>query len=134
VAGRSRTEALSEEIRGQHLALPVAAYFACTRLVADPLRVYDVQHLNDLLELAASALCKLAPVYVADPEGAPMRRLAQHELEGARLQRGATRLVLRDGRTLSSLSVRRSDLRQAIAVLQAVGIPQLVPSGRSRVK
>jgi hypothetical protein len=87
-----------------------------------------------MLELAGSALRKLAALYVADPGGGPPRQLTQHELESARLKRGATRLVLSDGRTLSALSLRREDLRQAIAVLQAVGIPELASPARTRVK
>jgi hypothetical protein len=132
MAGRTRTEALTEEFHRQHIALSVAAFFVCTRLVSAPLRAYDVEHLNEMLELAGSALCKLAPLYAAD-SGGGARELTQLELEGARVRRGATRLVLRDGRTLSSVFIRREDLRSALAVLQALGIPQLVSSARKTV-
>jgi hypothetical protein len=36
-------------------------------------------------------------------------------------------LVLKDGRTLAGVSIRRADLRQAIAILKAVGLPELAP-------
>jgi hypothetical protein len=121
------TEALIEKVRGEHVALAVAAHYACIRLLAGPLRPYDVQHLNDMLALAGSALCKIAPLYVAGPESAAPRRLARDELRGARVLRGATRVVLRHGRSLSGVSIRRGDLRQATGVLKKLGIPQLAP-------
>jgi hypothetical protein len=123
----SPTEALIEKVRDEHVGLAVAAHYACIRLLAGPLRPYDVQHLNDMLELAGSALCKIAPLYVAGPEGAAPRRLTRDELRGARVLRGATRVVLRHGRNLSAVSIRRSDLRQASAVLKTLAIPRLAP-------
>jgi len=88
-----RTQALIEKVRGQHVALAVAAHHPCNKFLAGPLRPYDVQHFNDMLELAGSALCKLAPVYVS----------------------------------LSSVFIRRRDLRQATAVLNRLGMRQLAP-------
>ena len=121
----ARTRQLNDSILGQHLALSVAAHLARTQLVPDPLSVYDGQHLTDMLELIARALAKVAPVYVKDAAAAEPRELTPAELEGATVRAGATLLALKDGRTFSSVTIKRADLRQAIAILKAVGIDEL---------
>jgi hypothetical protein len=103
----------TDSILGQHLALPIAAHLARTQLVPDPLSVYDAQHLADTLNAVANALAKVAPLYVQDPTTGLPRELAPGEL---------------DGRPLSSVSMKRADLRQAIAILKAVGVPELRPA------
>src|SRR5687768_6703928 len=122
---KSKTQHLTDSIIGQHLALSVAAHLARTQLVSDPLAIYDSQHLTDMIDIVAAAIAKVAPLYVQDPGSGTLRQLTESELEGATVKRSATNLVLRDGRTLSSVSLKRVDLRQAIAILKAVGIPEL---------
>jgi hypothetical protein len=124
-AKTGRTRQLNDSILGQHLALSVAAHLARTQLVPDPLSVYDGQHLTDMLELIARALSKVAPVYVKDTAAGQPRELSPAELEGASVRCGATLLALKDGRTFSSVTIKRADLRQAIAILKAVGIDEL---------
>jgi hypothetical protein len=121
---------LAETIVGQHLALSVAAHLARTQLVAEPLAVHDAQHTARMLDVVAAALARVAPLYVQEPGSGTPRLLTEGELEGAAIKRGATLLVLRDGRTLSGISIKRADLRQAVAILKAVGIPEL--QGRPR--
>jgi hypothetical protein len=126
MARKSKTQYLTESIVGQHLALSVAAHLARTQLIPDPLTPYDGQHMSETIDLVANALARVVPLYVSDPKlGAP-RELSEAEREGATIKRGATLLALRDGRTLSSVSIKRGDLRQAIAILKAIGIPELV--------
>jgi hypothetical protein len=48
--------------------------------------------------------------------------LSDAELIDARVTRGATVLILADGRKLKNLSVRREDLREAINILRAAGV------------
>jgi len=122
---KSKTQQLTESITGQHLAISVAAHLARTQLVPDPLAVYDAQHLTDMVDLVGAALAKVAPLYAQDPGGGAPRPLMDGELEGAVVKHAASIVVLRDGRTLSSVSIKRADLRQAIAILKAVGIPEL---------
>lgn len=124
-AKTGRTRQLNDSILGQHLALSVAAHLARTQLVPDPLSIYDGQHLTEMLDLIARALAKVAPVYVKDTAAGEPRELAAAELEGATVRRGATLLALKDGRTFSSVTIKRADLRQAIAILKAVGIEEL---------
>jgi hypothetical protein len=131
----SETGQLTGGILGQHLSLAVAAHLARTQLVPDPLTVYDAQHLADMLDAVGNALARVAPLYVQEVAGGDPRPLLEGELQGARVRRGATLLALRDGRNLSAVSVRRADLRQAIAILKAVGIPELrLRAGREAPK
>lgn len=122
---RSKTSQLTDSILGQHLALSVAAHLARSQLVPDPLKVYDGQHITEMLDVVADAIARVAPLYVQDPLGEPPRQLMEVEAEGAKAKRGATILVLKNGRSLSGVSIKRADLRQAIAILKAVGIPEL---------
>jgi hypothetical protein len=123
MAKRNTTERLVDDLRSQHIALSVAAGLARTQLIPDPTRVYDSQHLSDSLNHVARGLAKVAQLYLAIPGEAP-RPLAPMELEGAQIQRGATLVVLKDGRKLSAVSMKRADLRQAVAILKTIGIQE----------
>jgi hypothetical protein len=96
--------------------------------VPDPLKVYDSQHLGEMLNVVAQALARTAPLQVTDTASGEKRPLSSLDLEGAVAKRGATALQLKDGRTLTGVSIRRTDLRQAIAILKAVGIPEFTPA------
>ena len=119
MARKSKTQQLTEGIAGQHLALSVAAHLARTQLVPDPLKVYDGQHLTDMLDVVGLALARTAPLHVIDPAAGEPRQLTPRNRRGV-AKRGA-HLLLKDGRTLAGVSIKRSDLRQAIAILKAVG-------------
>ena len=127
MARKSKTQQLTEGIAGQHLALSVAAHLARTQLVSDPLNVYDGQHMTDMLNVVGLALARTAPLHVIDPAAGEPRQLAPAEIDGAVAKRGAATLVLKDGRSLAGVSIKRSDLRQAIAILKAVGLPEIAP-------
>jgi hypothetical protein len=127
VGRKSKTLQLTSSIAGQHLALSVAAHLARTQLVPDPLSVYDAQHMGEMLDVVARALSRVAPIYVRDAGAADPRPLTPAELEGATIRRSATILALADGRSFSSATIKRLDLRQAIAILKAVGIEELNP-------
>ena len=128
MARKSKTDSLADSIAGQYLSLAVAAHLARTQLVPDPLKVYDGQHLSEMLNVVAQALARTAPLQLTDAASGEKRALSALDLEGAVAKRGATTLVLKDGRTLTGVSIRRSDLRQAIAILKAVGIPEFAPA------
>jgi hypothetical protein len=128
MAKKSGTSELRSGISGQHVSLAVAAHLARTQLVPEPLKVYDGQHLSDMLDVVAQALARTASLHVIDAHTGETRELVPVELEGAVARRGATLLVLKDGRALSGVSVRRADLRQAIALLKAIGLPELAVS------
>lgn len=123
----------AENNLGQHLALPVAAHLARTQLAADALAVHAAPPATDMLEIVAAALARVAPLYVQDPGSGAPRPLVEGELEGAVVKRAGAIVALKDGRSFSSVSLKRADLRQAIAVLKAVGIPELEARRKPRV-
>jgi hypothetical protein len=134
MARKTKTDSLTDSIAGQYLSLAVAAHLARTQLVPDPLKVYDGQHLSEMLNVVAQALARTAPLQVTDAASGEKRPLTSADLEGALAKRGATALVLKDGRTLTGVSIRRTDLRQAIAILKAVGIPEFAPAAAAAPK
>ena len=122
---KPKSQHLAEGISGQHVSLAVAAHLARSQLVPEPLKAYDGQHLSDMLDVMAQALTRTAALHQIDAQTGLTRELSPAELEGAVAKRGATVLVLKDGRTLSGVSVKRADLRQAIALLHTIGVPEL---------
>ena len=128
MARKSRTQQLAEGVSGQHVSLAVAAHLARTQLVPERLKPYDGEHLSDMLDLMAQALMRTTALHQIDAQTGLTRELTPAELEGARAERGATVVVLNDGRTLSGVSVKRADLRQAIALLNTIGLPELASS------
>jgi len=123
--GGGKTQGLRDAILGQHLSLTVAAHLARVQLVSNPLARYDAEHIIQMVELVAGALVKVAPLYVSGEAGATPREIRAAELEGATVGQGGALLVLKDGRMLSGISIKRGDLRHAIAVLRSVGVPGL---------
>ena len=87
-----------------------------TRAIADR-RDYD-----DALNIAATALARLIPIYVvADPRKG--RRPVNIDLTRDTFARGATRLRRGDGSTVTDMSVLTSDFRSVIAQLHKAGLP-----------
>jgi hypothetical protein len=119
---KSPTQALKDSIQGEHLALAVAAHLARVQLVPNALAVYDGQHLSAMLDTIGNALVRVAPVYVLDPAAGERRALNDAEVLGARVEHSARILVLQDGRRLAGVSIKRADLRQAIAILKPAGL------------
>jgi len=106
------------------LALAVAAHLARTQLVANLPATGDAQH---TLDAVAQALARTAALHITDAQTGETHPLDPAELEGAVAKDDATLLVLKDGRSLSGVSVRRADLRPAIAALKAAGLPPIAP-------
>jgi hypothetical protein len=118
---KPKTTRLAEGIRGQHVAMSVAAGLARVQLVPNPVGVYDARHLSEMLEVMAAAIATVAPIYAMNARTGEVRKLTDEELDGARFERGATALMLKDGSAIASVSITRGDLRHAVAVLQAIG-------------
>ena len=111
----------------EHLPLAVAAAITYHNLTA-PQRpqFYDGEHLSEVLTRVAQALVQVARVYAVD-ESTHQRR-ALTESEQAEVRRGATVVLLADGRRLIDVTIRRHDLRDAIAALRAKGFAVTRPS------
>ena len=102
---------------GQHVALPVAVRLASSELTE------EARHPTPgTLDLIGNALTRLVPVYMRRRGAARPRPLSEGELEGAAVMHSATVLLLKDGRSLSAVSIRRRDLKRGIAVLRTLGI------------
>lgn len=102
------------------VALSVAAALA-HRQLSDLRHFYDIEHYSEVLNTVGQALGRVVPIYCAGDDGV-RHALSQLELLGSKLRRGATVLELADGRGCRQLSVLRSDLRDAIAILAHTGI------------
>ena len=126
LARTSKRKDLIETTLGQHLALSVAAHLARTQLVRDPFNTYEGEHLLQSLDVVANALLRVTPVYARGVGKGEPRQLTETELQGARVKNAAQNLLLSDGRNLSAVTVKRSELRQAIGILKAIGVPELV--------
>lgn len=117
---------LTDSPVGQHVAFPVAVRLASFELAEDP-RHPSPTTLNRI----GRALARVVPVYLQRRGAARPRALSQGELEGSEVMHSATVLLLKDGRSLSSVSIRRRDLKRGIAVLRTLGIQE---PGRERAR
>jgi hypothetical protein len=106
----------------EHIGLTTASGITYDQLAAKSRGAYDAEHFNELLNRAAEALIRIAPVYVFDPVSGARRPLNQAELLNAQVTRAASALILADGRELRDLSLLRSDLRAAITILKGTGL------------
>ena len=118
---KQKTTRLTEDIRNQHVAMSVAAGLARAQLVPNPVDVYDARPLSEMLEVMATAIARVTPIYAMNAGTGEIRKLTYDELDGAKFERGAAALVLKDGTAIASVSITRGDLRHAVAVLQTIG-------------
>jgi hypothetical protein len=111
----------------EHLPLAVAAAITYHNLTA-PQRpqFYDGEHLSEVLTRVAQALVQVTRVYVLDEATQERRPLTDGEQ--AEVRRGATVVLLADGRRLTEVTILRRDLRDAIAALRARGFAVTRPS------
>ena len=117
-----------EKRTDEHIGLTTASGIAYDQLAAKSRGAYDAEHFNELLNRAAEALIRIAPVYLFDPVSGARRPLNHAELLNAQAKRAASVLVLADGRELKDLSLLRSDLRTAITILKGAGLTVFSPA------
>jgi len=117
---KARKGESSDKLVGQHVALPVAVRLASV-VLSEEARHPSASTLN----VVGNALTRLVPVYLQRRGSARPRALSEGELEGSEVMHSATVLLLKDGRSLSSVSIRRRDLKRGIALLKTVGIAEL---------
>jgi hypothetical protein len=105
-----------------HIGLSTASGIAYDQLAERKRGFYDVEHFNEVLNNAAQALISITPIYLIDPVTGERRRVSDAELLEARVSRGATVLILADGRSVKDLSLLRSDLTAALKILKTTGL------------
>lgn len=132
MARRANTKRLLQDGLGEHIALAAAAHLARAKLLPDPLKADKPGYFEGALDLIGQALAKICTLYVRDANTKLPRQLSLLELESASVRKGATAVVLKDGRTLTGVTIKRADLRNGVAILQATGIAELVPPGRAQ--
>jgi hypothetical protein len=121
--GRKPKKDQSTDIGVGHVPFPLAVQLASSELLQDP-------RIRHSLNAVGNALARVVPVYFQGAGVDKPRPLSEGELEGSQVVHRATVLLLKDGRRLSAVSVKRRDLRRAIALLRSAGIPQLAQSSQ----
>ena len=104
----------------QFLALSTAAAVVYQQIAGTTSESAD--EIIEVLNSVASAIANVAPIYTSDrPTGTP-RQLAPIELIHCRFERGATVLKTSFGLEYGNLSIRRDDMRTALAILRGARI------------
>jgi len=104
----------------EFLSVSTAAAIVYHQVMGQPLQPSGVAQSNAVLEVVATALAEVAPIYALDPDSGSQRRLDELELALGVFQRGATLLRTPEAEH-RKLAVRRVDMRAAIETFRAVG-------------
>ncbi len=107
---------------GDHIALSTAAAVVYHQVMGTTAEIAYADDIVEILDRVAGAIANVAPIYTADrPSGSP-RQLAPIELIHCRFERGATVLKTSFGLEYGNLSIRRDDMRTALAILRGARI------------
>lgn len=118
---RLRTESLWRSMLGQHVPMSVAAATTFHQVHGSTRAIVSRRDYDDALNIAASALSSLVPVYALD---AGQRRVELAvNLVQQRFALGATQLRSADGNVVDHLSVERADLLFALTIVKRAGLP-----------
>lgn len=118
---RLRVEASWRSDAGEFVPLAVAAALAFHEAQSDTNASVDADDYNRALDIAASALSRLLPLFtVRDPREGPVAITV--DLTRERFARGAMALRSVDGTAIAELSVRRVDLEGALALVKRAGL------------
>jgi hypothetical protein len=103
----------------EHLSLSTAAAVVYHQVMGAAAPAGEI---SAALDRVAGAIANVAPIYTADrPSGTP-RPLAPIELIHCRFERGATVVKTSFGPEYGNLSIRRDDMRSAIAILRGARV------------
>ena len=118
---RLRTESLWRSMLGQHVPMSVAAATTFHQVHGNTRAIVSRRDYDDALNIAASALSSLVPIYALD---AGRRRVEiTVNLVQQRFALGATQLRSADGLVVDHLSVERADLLFALTIVKRAGLP-----------
>lgn len=121
-AESARIHALWARLQGAHVPLAVAAAMTFHQVHGNTKAVVTRPDYDDALNIAASALARLVPIYARRNPAEPWTAVELHPA-AQRFARGATELRSNDGGRLRGLSVKRSDLLSAISLIKRTGLP-----------
>jgi hypothetical protein len=106
----------------QHVALSTAAAVVYHQITGDTRDIQSADDVDEILNRVANAIANVAVIYTADRAAGGPRQVAPIELIHCRFERGATVLRTSFGLEYRDLSIRRSDMRSALAILRGAGI------------
>ena len=108
---------------GRDAFVPLCVAAAVTvRVHGDPQPVFTQRDYSEALNIAATALSRLVPVYTSI-DSRHARAALVLDLAKQAFVHGATQLRSEDGTTISDLSVRRSDVVRAVSLLPRLDVP-----------
>ena len=114
----ARTRDLWRASQESFVPLPVAAAITFHQAHGSTRAITTRADFDDALNIAATALARLIPLYAAQAsQPLPI------DLAGQSFARGATELRSASGAAMRELRVRRADLLEALAVIRARGVP-----------
>jgi DNA-directed RNA polymerase subunit K/omega len=120
-AERLRIEELWHDIKDHYAALAVAAARTFHQAQQARTVLVDPDDYHAALDLAATALSRLIPIYGMGVDGMRVK-VAPIDLRTQRFARGATEIRSADGNSIENLSVLRSDAVSAIPFIVRTGL------------
>ena len=118
---RLRTEEVLRHLGDRFIAMSVAAATAFHQVHGNTKAVVSRQDYDDALNIAASALSRLIPVFTTGHRQERVQIRVNPTTQ--RFMRGATLVRGDDGIEITELCVRRSDLMSAISLIKRTGLP-----------
>jgi hypothetical protein len=104
------------------VTLSTAALVTYHRVMGSTFEPLDVPHANAVLREVARAISNVAPIYAAASATQQAKVLPDSELLSGEFLRGASLLRTSRGVEYRQLSIRRVDMRSAIAILRRAGV------------
>jgi hypothetical protein len=118
---RARIEQEMQSAVSAHIPLPVAAAGAIHVVCRNTHDIVARSDYDDALNIAAVAISRLVPVYaLADPSR--RKEVLWIDITRERFANGATELRRNDGRKITPLSIRRSDMLSALSLIKRTGL------------
>jgi hypothetical protein len=112
----------NQQCESELVALSTAALVTYHQIMGSTFEPLDVAHAHAVLGEVARAISNVAPVYAAVSATARAKALPGFELLSGEFLRGASVLRTSRGVEYRQLSIRRVDMRSAIAILRRAGV------------
>jgi hypothetical protein len=111
-----------QQCESELVALSTAALVTYHRIMGGTFEPLNVPHANAVLREVARAISNVAPIYAALSPTERPKELPDFELLSGEFLRGASVLRTSRGVEYRQLSIRRVDMRSAIAILRRAGV------------
>jgi hypothetical protein len=112
----------NQQRESELVALSTAALVTYHQVMGSTFEPLDVPHANAMLREVARAISNVPPIYAAASATQQAKVLPDSELLSGEFLRGATLLRTSRGVEYRQLSIRRVDMRSAIAILRRAGV------------